>query len=227
MEFWMRANNTYGFNFSSAAPLASQEMSATPVIEAVPKEALLSPGQVVWQAQLQRLSVRELDEISKHDLEFKLGGSSHHGSHMASAVDGICLWFSVQAPSMNALVECAVGKRGGAPAGAGVGGRGKVWAGTQSPSDSNDGGSVFSSGPYDAQTHWKQTIISLPAPLPLRRTGDGGQGAREGEGLRIRCALVLRRAVPEGGAFCRQYLLSLTVSQEASALALLQSMQDV
>jgi type I protein arginine methyltransferase len=226
VEFWMRANHTYGFNFSSAAPLASQEMSATPVIEVVPKEALLSPGQVVWQAQLQRLSVRELDEISKHDLEFTLGGSSRHGSHMASAVDGICLWFSVQAPSMNALVECAVGNRGGAPAGAGVGGRGKVRAGTQSPNDSNDGGSVFSSGPYDAQTHWKQTIISLPAPLPLRRTGDGGQGAREGEGLRIRCALALRRAVPEGGAFCRQYLLSLTVSQEASALALLQSMQD-
>jgi len=238
VEFWMGASHTYGFNFSSAAPLASQEMSATPIIDAVPKEALLSPGQVVWQAQLQRLSVRELDQISKHDLEFTLGGSARDGSDaslMASAVDGICLWFSVQAPSMHALVECAVGKRGGAPGGAGVGGRGKVRAGgtqspghggTQSPSDSNNEGSVLSSGPYDAQTHWKQTIISLPAPLPLWRTGDGGQGAREGEALRIRCALVLRRAVPEGGAFCRQYLLSLTVSQETSVGALLRSMQD-
>ena len=54
-------------------------------IAARPNQALLSPGQVVRQAHLQRLSVRELDEISKHDLEFTLAGSSRHGSHMASA----------------------------------------------------------------------------------------------------------------------------------------------
>merc|ERR1719329_785809 len=110
VDFWTRQDDTYGFNFSSAAVLAGEDMSATPLIQDVPQEALLSAGQEVWQADLLRLSVRELDEISKPDLQFTLPSSCHGGGGVSRALDGICLWFSVAAPPMHALLQCAARK---------------------------------------------------------------------------------------------------------------------
>ena len=162
----------------------------------VGKDAVISRPQEVWRGDLTSLRASELDSISNDALEFSVSASAA----TATAADhqvmhGVCLWFS-------------------------VGGRGdSAQAGSPPPrsaqsqedaldsiSDDTRQQHVMSTGPDDPPTHWKQTLIALPEPLLLSRSE-----------TRLRCALALRRGGGrEGGGSqrCRQYLISLMVSQE-------------
>ena len=68
----------------------------------------------------------------------------------------------------------------------------------------------LSTGPADAETHWKQTVVALPQPLVLRKAVN-----------RVECCVTLRRV--QGG---RQYALGLTVSEVESVRELLERAQD-
>jgi len=188
--FWKHADQTFGLNYSAAAAMAGDELSATPQIEMVRKEAVLAQERVVWEADLTRLSVHELDLVSNDSLEFKIPGNTAHDSSSGRAMHGLCLWFSVGGPTASLLQAASM--------------RSTPLIASHDPIVTLQ---PLSTGPMDAETHWKQTIIALPEPLALERPV-----------TRLECAVALRRGSG------REYLLALTVSETASARDLLKSL---
>ena len=161
----------------------------------VGKDAVISRPQEVWRGDLTRLRASELDSISNDALEFSVSASAATAAAADQVMHGVCLWFSVGGRGDSA-------QAGSPPV-----------RGAQSQEDAVDGSSddtrqqhVMSTGPDDPPTHWKQTLIALPEPLLLSRSE-----------TRLCCAIALRRGGGrEGGGTqrCRQYLISLMVSQE-------------
>jgi len=183
---------TYGLNYTSASELAGREVSASPLIELISKEAMMAGPQVVWRGDLASVRTDELDLISS-DLEFHINGAASR--HNGAPLHGICLFFQC---------HCAKGDM------------------RDSDADASEEG-VFSTGPVDPPTHWKQSVIVLPQPLVLQQ-----------KPTRLRCHVALRRAGSAGNGSmggggggrgggaggsqrCRQYLLSLMLSEEPAA----------
>ena len=109
--FWTNSAQTFGFNYSGAATLAAQDVSAQPQIQVVDPTAMLAAEETVWQADLRRLSARDLHLIRNDAIKFKILAANVGEGRDDALGDchGVCLWWAVGGPLSPATQRLSTG----------------------------------------------------------------------------------------------------------------------